>query len=148
MKSHEELAMEAERLRLLTSEDPDEQAKGEAMATPGSLLVDAGEASLAVPDELGDLGLGTIPLEVEQTVDDVGSEEEGQPTAGPLGENLEPSVNHSAETPKPPAERSSRAPPKPYLKKLNVWTPLTFPPIPPRGSFDVQKIRDSPYFFS
>ncbi|CAK7270758.1 DNA-directed RNA polymerase [Sporothrix epigloea] len=31
---------------------------------------------------------------------------------------------------------------------VEVWVPLTFPEIPAKGDFDVQRLRDSDYFFS
>ncbi|EPE06606.1 dna-directed rna polymerase [Ophiostoma piceae UAMH 11346] len=31
---------------------------------------------------------------------------------------------------------------------LQVWVPLTFPPIPAKGDFDVSRLKDSDYFFS
>lgn len=33
-------------------------------------------------------------------------------------------------------------------KALQILAPLSFPDIPPRGSLDVQVVKQSPYFFS
>ena len=33
-------------------------------------------------------------------------------------------------------------------KKVWVWLPLTFPPVPKKGEFDVTRLKDSQYFFS
>ncbi|KAK9764459.1 DNA-directed RNA polymerase [Basidiobolus ranarum] len=32
-------------------------------------------------------------------------------------------------------------------KRVHKWVDLTFPPLPPRGDFDVSQVKDSPYFF-
>ncbi|ORY08413.1 DNA/RNA polymerase [Basidiobolus meristosporus CBS 931.73] len=32
-------------------------------------------------------------------------------------------------------------------KKVHKWVDLTFPPLPPRGDFDVSQVKESPYFF-
>jgi DNA-directed RNA polymerase len=34
------------------------------------------------------------------------------------------------------------------LKTIQVWLPLTFPPVPQKGSWDVSRLRESKYFFS
>lgn len=33
-------------------------------------------------------------------------------------------------------------------KSFNSWEPISFPPLPDRGDFDVQKVAESDYFFS
>ncbi|RYF37284.1 MAG: hypothetical protein EOO38_26550 [Cytophagaceae bacterium] len=33
-------------------------------------------------------------------------------------------------------------------RKLQVWIPLTFPPVPKKGGWDVSRLRESEYFFS
>lgn len=39
-------------------------------------------------------------------------------------------------------------PKRSQVAKIDVWLPLTFPPVPKRGDFDVSMLRDSQYFFS
>ena len=34
------------------------------------------------------------------------------------------------------------------LKAYDILVPIQFPEVPPKGEFDVQKVRDSHYFFS
>jgi DNA-directed RNA polymerase len=34
------------------------------------------------------------------------------------------------------------------VRKVWVWLPLTFPPVPKKGDFDVTRLKDSQYFFS
>jgi DNA-directed RNA polymerase, mitochondrial len=35
-----------------------------------------------------------------------------------------------------------------WHRKINIWLPLEFPPVPKRGDYDVRRIDASPYFFS
>jgi DNA-directed RNA polymerase len=37
--------------------------------------------------------------------------------------------------------------PKTKKRKVATWVDLAIPPLPPRGDFDIQKVKDSPYFF-
>lgn len=37
---------------------------------------------------------------------------------------------------------------KKIIRKVWVWLPLTFPPVPKKGDFDVTRLKDSQYFFS
>ncbi|KAK4693186.1 hypothetical protein P7C71_g4164, partial [Lecanoromycetidae sp. Uapishka_2] len=34
------------------------------------------------------------------------------------------------------------------IRRVWVWLPLTFPPVPKKGDFDVTRLKDSQYFFS
>lgn len=34
------------------------------------------------------------------------------------------------------------------IKKVFVWLPIEFPPVPEKGSFDVKRLKESKYFFS
>ncbi|KAL5594125.1 hypothetical protein BROUX41_001171 [Berkeleyomyces rouxiae] len=44
--------------------------------------------------------------------------------------------------------KSRKAKPAKVAATLQVWLPLSFPPIPAKGDFDVRRLRDSKYFFS
>jgi DNA-directed RNA polymerase len=45
-------------------------------------------------------------------------------------------------------EESGSKKKKPGPKLLKVWLPLMFPPVPKKGDWDVQRLRQSKYFFS
>jgi DNA-directed RNA polymerase len=34
------------------------------------------------------------------------------------------------------------------MATIQVWLPLTFPPVPKKGTWDVTRLRESKYFFS
>lgn len=170
---HGELQVEAERIRLLASEDPDQRAKGEAMVTPGSVLASEGdESAFALPAEIESGQLGIIPghmnhesstterLGLEATNTD--TDESAIPEAnvdtdeGVVGGSvldtdtealMESDSLERTEHEPASASNSSARPKKIYHRKLFVWMPMTFPEVPPKGEFDVRKIRQSPYFF-
>ena len=154
-----ELAMEAQRMRLLASEDPNERAKGEVMETPSRIMAsDGSESFFALPPEISSQQLGNIPARAdfeaiatdadERTVPDATSEAED---GGMLEGDVEmtstgPSSDAAAEKNEQKL-RNSAKPKKTYHRKLFVWMPLTFPEVPPKGEFDIRKIRHSDYFF-
>jgi DNA-directed RNA polymerase len=133
-----ELSMEMERLRLLASEDAEVRAKGEAMVTPGSIVAShTDEAAFAAPVEMNGQKLGEIPessaeIELEET------EEVDAGEGAPEEEVVLATEEETKRSPKPV---------KRYPRKLYVWLPLTFPPVPEKGGFDVTRLRQSKYFF-
>lgn len=150
-----ELAKEVERLKLLNSDDPDERAKGAAMVTPGSILESEGnDENFAAPTEIQRQQLGVMlddGPEVEATNSDpdaVAAEFEGE--AQSEADHAPNVVADAVEETREDDRIKSLDPEKPKKsapRKIFVWRPLNFPPIPPRGTFDVRKIRDSAYFF-
>jgi DNA-directed RNA polymerase len=49
------------------------------------------------------------------------------------------------------ADAKPRKSPGRYLNSIStiqVWLPLTFPPVPKKGDWDVARLRESKYFFS
>ncbi|KAK3051929.1 DNA-directed RNA polymerase [Extremus antarcticus] len=158
LKAADELAMEAKRTKLLNSEDAEERSQGQAMRTPGSILEAEGdESAFAVPAEIAEHQLGIIPdtadihsNEDEAEVREVTAEaQEGIVGGSVLGTNTEATddaVTGSAKE-KSPAVGKSGKPKKVYPRRLFVWMPVTFPDVPPKGEFDVRKIRESNYFF-
>ncbi|KAL8671733.1 MAG: hypothetical protein Q9168_003778 [Polycauliona sp. 1 TL-2023] len=58
-----------------------------------------------------------------------------------------------ADDAKPPNNHSLKPkkvipPQNPLFRKVWLWRPLTFPPVPEKGEFDVSRIEKSQYFFS
>lgn len=157
-----ELAQEAERLRLLRSEDPEEQAMGEAMETPGSIIASAtDESAFQLPSEIVTQQLGRIPdaAEYEATntdADDYAADPAAEAKeASGAAEVGDPDVAVDAATQSEEEETFRKTGKKrgqlslsaKYGRKLFVWMPLTFPDVPPKGEFDVEKLKQSTYFF-
>jgi len=124
------LLKERERMRLLNADCEKERELGRKMVTPGSLY-----AQLS-----------------SETADNVAVKKET-----PSGEILRGISDQALNTSTTPetfdedaeeveVEKASKK--KARRKHLKVWIPLTFPPVPKKGDFDVRVLRDSPYFFS
>ncbi|KAK1980368.1 DNA-dependent RNA polymerase [Colletotrichum cereale] len=161
MSSREELLMEYKRQTLLRSSDPKQVAEGQKMVTPASIFEEmAATESLAEPEDMDGLGLGAIPgkadeagalaAETEEGIDDEivaeapeGAESPGSQWAAQMLDNMKVSYFEQTVVNKPKA-----AGPKSKVNAIQVWLPLTFPPIPEKGDFDVQRLKESEYFFS
>ncbi|KAL8876609.1 MAG: hypothetical protein Q9192_008832, partial [Flavoplaca navasiana] len=60
-----------------------------------------------------------------------------------------PSAPSDAQRPTPSQQlRKEISAPNARVKKIWLWRPLTFPPVPEKGEFDVSRIEKSQYFFS
>lgn len=165
--SMKEVALEAKRLELLNSEDAEKRKEGEAMVTPTSIWLAnqdpdsiksdrvplLGEANGrrskksdklhqkvlaaetdAIKDELEASGIE--PADLEGDIDNAALEETD-------ADALE--TEDIAEAADGPARKT-----KSFAgsNAIHVWLPLTFPPVPEKGSWDVNRLRDSKYFFS
>jgi len=170
-----ELGLEAERMRLMNSEDAEERKRGEEMVTPGSIMAAEGdESAFAAPTEMEGQQLGDIPANSEYEATnsdadvlgdaadeaaefpegiiggsvldkdtdaltdegsgmDVGGEEDGKAVAAAAGSQQKTTGPKSAK--------------RKAVKKIYVWMPMVFPTVPPKGEFDVQRLRASKYFF-
>ena len=161
-----ELALEAERMRLLNSEDATETKKGAAMVTPGSIMASEGdESAFAAPSEMEGQALGDIPehSDYEATNTDADNltdpaeaarSPEGIVGGSVLSKDVDAlaeegsemddtaDTSASAESQKPMKKKTKR-----YQKKIYVWMPMKFPAMPPKGGFDVTRLRASKYFF-
>ncbi|KAF2395621.1 DNA/RNA polymerase [Trichodelitschia bisporula] len=130
----EELVIERDRQVLLASADPEEKQRGAEMVTPASIY-EALEAQGLVEgkSEVVDLltEAGAQPdLDLEEDVEDVED----------VAEKEEDASDAENDAPKPRK--------KPRNHKLQFWVPLSFPPVPVRGEFDVAQLKESQYFFS
>jgi DNA-directed RNA polymerase len=160
----EEVALESQRQELLKSEDPEERKKGEEMETPTSMwlanqdpkainsfrLQLIGETkekqSVDRQKEVKDKILGaeaeaadvayTLEVATDEDVEDVGD------VANEI-ESSELNLEANSEANK---QRISRAASNKLV--IHVWVPLTFPPVPEKGGWDVSRLRESKYFFS
>jgi DNA-directed RNA polymerase len=171
--SFAEVALEAKRQELLNSEDPEKRKEGEEMVTPTSiwlanqdpkamasfrlsLLGETTQKSSTKFDEVKEKVLGA---EVDVTKDELeaaGMEPadfEAVKPANGEGNRLEAEASEmtdgdaNAESASFfPTQNPSRS--TPSKSTLQVWLPLTFPPVPKKGDWDVTRLRESKYFFS
>lgn len=155
----DELRLEYKRQELLRSEDPRDVEKGKAMVTGASIFeeVDAsGANSLDAGLELA--GLGDVSSTARSTVDE-DSENESRDTDGEEGDDreieeadssdsLEETTDAEAPEAKSAFEKALTSKRRTYESYTPVWLPLTFPPVPKKGEFDVSRLKNSDYFFS
>lgn len=160
----QELLMERQRMKLLASEKPEEREEGQAMVTANSIFESSsGEDDLAVEDELDDVALGSTSsarankLQANEQIsvgdeDNIGSMDATETID--MGVEDESSIEErtTVDDAQPPipsqqskTERTARRAPG---RKVWLWRPLTFPPVPKKGEFDVSRIEKSRYFFS
>ncbi|KAF2083461.1 DNA/RNA polymerase [Saccharata proteae CBS 121410] len=165
-----EMLEERERQVLLKSEDPEQRAKGEAMVTPAKLYLQHTDVNrLELPEDAKNTLLGDHPAakpkaSTRRSKRAAITKPEDDDTAAAEAENGEDEVdpNHPVEdslgadedgaedvkdvqteeeTPKKQKCPSSKS-------RLFIWVPLTFPPVPKKGDFDVRRLKESQYFFS
>jgi DNA-directed RNA polymerase len=135
-----ELLEEWERQQLLQSEDADERQRGETMQTPGALFAEAIDPDdFKVPQD-NDSSSSTEQVldEAIESAADADAAVEDDPYAI---EGEEKGINIIAKI----AKRMNR---KSTEQKIVVWAPLMFPEVPKKGDFNVEKVRDSTYFFA
>lgn len=150
----QELLLEMRRLKLLASENPEERKEGEAMVTASSIFEQSnGEADLAVDEALEDVSIGSSSsarqnkLQADERLE-VGDED----NIGSTGANLDSEAevqdplsddDASVET-EPTAEekKKARTARNKALRKVWLWRPLTFPPVPKKVVFDLLKISN------
>jgi DNA-directed RNA polymerase, mitochondrial len=177
-KKYQELVWEIERQNLLSSENPEQVAKGEAMVTPASIFAKHnGEQYLVSRDSLGQTATGlpsskTSDVVLENALDSEEVQDDHNvdmsATLGPLIENnalvgseTSISAHRDAAMTIDEADLADKAKvefsvkPKTTTKlgtkvpaNIQVWLPLVFREVPKKGDFDVSRLRDSQYFFS
>jgi DNA-directed RNA polymerase len=170
--SFTELALEAKRRELLNSENAEERKEGESMVTPTSIWEkwgDLGSFSSHRLSLLGEEKSGKVSQEVKEKV--LGAQTsslEPQSTVTVATEDAEASVDLDAsceaigEAPRKsnsgrprkdpkdctPSTKAARASGRAQAANVKVWLPLSFPPVPKKGDWDVKRLRESKYFFS
>ena len=138
-----ELIAEYRRLTLLRSDDPEAQAQGRAMRTPGSVFEEKGGThdDLIISRTLG--STAKAPVSDDNDLDSDVDLDSGIDMDDPA---LEKELSHSSDeleesAPSKGGKRGTKAP-------LYIWLPMSFRDVPKRGSFDVTRVRESKYFFS
>ncbi|KAL6719165.1 DNA-directed RNA polymerase [Lecanora helva] len=172
VKQHkwEELLLERRRLDLLASEDAKEQEEGRRMVTPGKLFSEEADEKSLAPLDAKPAVIGLTPgsrdakLKANQQLT-VGDEENAEPTDSVHDVELDESFEDSATaieandkvsdgeeemvgSSEDVKDTSTPINARRYARKIWVWLPLTFPPVPKKGDFDVTRLKDSQYFFS
>jgi len=169
--TYKELAMEADRLELLNSDKEEDREKGKAMVTPTSIFLKARDSVELSEEErpvlLGDsiaanrLGRGdpeeekTKAPEEDESVDEdmmdadllVAEASEGGVDADGLGDDIASQSGKSADkTTKAKAKKAKKTPL--FCQGCQIWVPLEFPEVPKKGSWDINRLKESKYFFS
>ncbi|KAL8871977.1 MAG: hypothetical protein Q9174_002310 [Haloplaca sp. 1 TL-2023] len=166
-----ELLQERRRLKLLASDKAEERKEGEDMVTAYSIFeASAGEDALADEQALSDVLLGqTSPARENKLQADeqlaIGDEDnidpsdtfpqQDVPVQNPIDdktistESMATKVVEVDDEQRSKTEASSAQTKQQGSEaKIWFWRPLTFPPVPKRGDFDVSRIGKSQYFFS
>ena len=159
-----ELLEERNRLRLLASEDPAEQAEGEAIITPSRLFEEiADENDLAPVEELEEVGIGQVPLnqeacDAQETVmGHGGGLEDDDPQSIFSDKHETPVLSADPDTSRTGAEfevesenvtlqyvsksKAEKAKQQRYRRKVWLWLPLTFPPLPEKVFSDDSSVH-------
>lgn len=136
--SYQELLLEKKRIDLLKSEDPEKRKQGAAMVTPGSIFeeFDGSASPSSSPSEHNLLGdeKGSLAAAAEAEMEMAEAEADGESATEKNAMKL--NVGN--------ARKAGRV----RQEKLQFWLPLTFPPVPKKGDFDVSRLKQSQYFFS
>ena len=171
-----EMLLETRRMKLLASDDPQKREEGRAMVTPGSICADIGnEQDLAIPCDQQPTTLGETStrkaklkaneelevgdLENAERVESFVDEEAAAVSAETADVDEEEELKdieegnietrtHEIKQEKPARGLISKRKKEVSKKKTWLWLPLTFPPVPKKGDFDVKRLKNSLYFFS
>ncbi|KAJ4296875.1 DNA-directed RNA polymerase [Kalmusia sp. IMI 367209] len=161
-----EIALEMKRQELLNSDDPKLKEQGQQMVTPTSLWLanqDPTAFSSARAILLGETKKRTS--KVDEVKEKLLTAEAEAVTEGLKASGMEPAdiaqadvaaVEESDELDVDESEEASngevgakKAESKFHRSNaISVWIPLTFPPVPNKGGWDVSRLRESKYFFS
>lgn len=166
MSPQQELLLEHKRVSLRISGNPWDLEAAKQIVTPAAIYEEmaASEEDVEIKADTKDIALGTISEtshasasevqitdEDEASVDDeeaLDAELDGAALAldwfeeGRQHSAFESSMMENKKTPFPKREA------KKQTTSLPVWLPLTIPPVPKKGDFDVTRLRESKYFFS
>ncbi|KUJ16230.1 DNA/RNA polymerase [Mollisia scopiformis] len=155
----DELKLESKRQRLLSSSNPKDIEKGKAMITAASIFEEADTSSAHSVDEGLELArLGQVSSSGEQSTECISrdaNDDEARPSENmDSDEELMDADADKAKT--SPEDKLSgfeklllpRHTKYPQITATSIWLPLTFPPVPKKGEFDVSRLKNSEYFFS
>lgn len=135
----DELLMERRRMRLLASTDPAERLQGESMITPSRLVADTADQQDFVSLEVLENGIGEISPATGNEIQHGSHDLSGVEDAEGLGAEpiAEDAFVGSAKSTDDKGDReierkAARARQVRLNRKVWVWVPLTFPPVPPK----------------
>jgi DNA-directed RNA polymerase len=148
----EEVALEYKRQRLLNSEDPEEIKQGEEMVTPTSIWLEhqdpkaitsyrlnlIGETKKEKTSKFDEMRDKVLDREADLIAKDKERADTSEPSSDVEAESVEATEPEAKATSPKDNEKGS----------LPVWIPLTFPPPPKKGGWDISRLRESKYFFS
>ena len=152
-----DLFAESRRQTLLRSEDPAEQAEGRAMTTAASVFESMGGThdDLSISSGLGQSEVGAIPDDLEtaerrpdSNIDFTDPAISSLFTELDMSDAKDGAAEHAIVDADDAVERIARTKTKAKATYNWFWMPLTFRPVPKKGSWDVTRIRNSEYFFS
>lgn len=145
----DELRLEAKRQELLKSKDPSEREQGLNMVTPTSIWLANQDPESVSSYRLSLLGetKNTGGRKFDEAKDKVLTAEAEQVTeeleaAGTVPKDIDEAAMAAAEVEMKDSKQIKNEHP------VKVWLPLTFPPVPKKGGWDVSRLRESQYFFS
>lgn len=175
-RKRDELILERRRLALLASEDPMEREEGEAMVTPAKYFAEAADERALAPSDVKPATIGgmgpassrSAKLKANQRLEvgDIANvetvfgddEAEGSEADGTTNSQVAADATETLEETGPDAEERSgllaegkdagKSKAATKDRKIWVWLPLKFAPVPKKGEFDVSRLKDSQYFFS
>lgn len=175
--SIEEVALESQRQELLNSEDPELRKQGEEMETPTSIWLANQDPKAFASFRLSLLG-ETSSRKSGSKIDKVrakvlGAEADAVVNESPAANKAPAASEASADEPTDESDsefnafgpdfnasatevdasaspEKKRAPSRMVADRgtISIWLPLSFPPVPKKGGWDVSRLRDSQYFFS
>lgn len=153
--SFEEVALEARRQQLLKSQDPMERKKGEEMETPTSIWLANQDPKVLHSFRLQLLGetkeKGSADRQTEIRDEAPTEEAEMISTTESTMDLVEEGAEDLAKDPQSGGLSAKKKSPSRMAAErvtVQVWIPLTFPPVPKKGDWDVSRLRESKYFFS
>ncbi|KAF2451483.1 DNA/RNA polymerase [Karstenula rhodostoma CBS 690.94] len=156
----DELALEAQRQDLLNSEDPEKREQGLKMVTPTSIWLANQDSSAIASYRLARMGeskntAGPKLDEVKEmllTAEASHVTEELEASGALANDVFEADLIAAEEEMEDEGALSKQEKRKAKTggasQTVAVWLPLTFPPVPKKGDWDVSRLRESQYFFS
>ncbi|KAK5658344.1 hypothetical protein OQA88_2320 [Cercophora sp. LCS_1] len=167
LTTKEELMLEYKRQELLRSKDPEKVQEGQKMVTPASIfesmatesdLVSWHASTPSTDSVADDADPGSEDGGLAEVVKDIASAEAVSSASEVEEETLSQALNReplentlkksgfAGLLQQAVVSKESAKSKKPAV--ISFWRPLTLPPVPQKGDFDVSQLRGSKYFFS
>jgi len=152
--SFEEVALEAKRQEMLKSEDPEKRKQGEEMVTPTSIWLAYQDPKALHSFRLSLLGetkdKQSADRQTQVKDEALGNEADAVTTTESTMDIVEDEAQDLAKDPQSGgvAKKKSASRIAADQGTIQVWIPLSFPPVPQKGGWDVSRLRESKYFFS